>query len=328
MTRDRPKVNGYSDEVRFVDHRAVGASFCIALSILGSSRAGIDSSGVKLPPVEARFNDFTQLQTRLFQEHLPHQRTADIISKAYAVQFRTFQSPANIPRLAELDVQLLFRAADATLFYTDDRAFLRDMILDTSELEKRKADCQVQYADLFNAFVATRMFGAARAVATKHPSIVMARLPKFRDVSSGGRAGPTAMDLSSDERQLWRRDFRLSMPAQVVIVASPVCHFCEAAVIDIERDPHMRAVLQQHAIWLAPPDSSIPFDAVADWNRSYPAAPMKLAYSFREWPVLDRWDTPTFYFLERGRVVSEFSGWSSQKSKGQLRAALRHIGFL
>jgi hypothetical protein len=49
---------------------------------------------------------------------------------------------------------------------------------------------------------------------------------------------------------------------------------------------------------------------------------MTLVYNVNEWPMIDRWDTPVFYFFKRGRLVRQIVGWAPWGSKKQLWAAL------
>jgi len=55
---------------------------------------------------------------------------------------------------------------------------------------------------------------------------------------------------------------------------------------------------------------------------------MVLAYDYHEWPMIDRWYTPVFYFLRNGRLVSEVIGWPRAGRKTEIVAALQNVGLM
>jgi hypothetical protein len=155
----------------------------------------------------------------------------------------------------------------------------------------------------------------------------MAPVPEFDDLSSRGKAGPTQIVVSADGRRLTRRDFKLDAPAQILVVVSPLCHFAQHSLRDIASDPDIGPAFSQHATWLVPPDDgSTPVAEVARWNRDHPRETMVLAYDYREWPTIDRWEFPVFYFLRNGTLESEVIGWPRAGRKSEIAAALHHIG--
>jgi hypothetical protein len=55
---------------------------------------------------------------------------------------------------------------------------------------------------------------------------------------------------------------------------------------------------------------------------------MEFAYKREEWPMIERWETPVFYFFRDGRVVGKVIGWPVAGRKNEIRRSLRRAGLL
>jgi len=248
-------------------------------------------------------------------------------SAKYAAWFSPDQTESNLKRLNDSDVTALFSAASTTLFYTCDPRYVRDMRLDFIELQKRRKLTDDQYYEMYKALVAGRMFSAANNLARVHPSPLIRPLPAIVQENSR-KPGPAVLVVTSDSRKVVRRSIDMASGARVIVVSSPLCHFCMRATRDIEQDPALRSVMGKYATWLVRPDGDIRFDQVRDWNRKHPREAMVLAYAIADWPQLDRWETPTFYVLQGRNVVAELVGWPRDGRKIELKAALQKVGLL
>jgi hypothetical protein len=251
---------------------------------------------------------------------------ADLFARSYDADFAEIQTPERVSRLSNADLGLLFGATFAAQFYTQGSKYIHDMQLDLTTLERRGHATDAEYQQMYNAFVGNRLFSDAQRLAASHSRVAFPFLPKYvdRTIRDGK---PTVMALSSDGSTLVRKTFDLSAPAQVVIIASPLCHFAQYSLKDIQGDSALRTLFSKHATWLVPPDdNSTPFTAIRQWNQSHPGEQMKIAYAMNEWPMFDRWQLPTFYFLKRDHVVSEVVGWPRTGRRMEVLAALRKIG--
>ena len=124
-------------------------------------------------------------------------------------------------------------------------------------------------------------------------------------------------------KKLERKSIDLGKGGTIVVVASPLCHFCQRAIRSIEGDAVLRPLFREHALWMVPPDESTSISTVATWNRLHPNEEMEFAYRRDEWPMVERWETPVFYFFKDGRVVSKVAGWPVAGRKAELNRSLR-----
>lgn len=109
----------------------------------------------------------------------------------------------------------------------------------------------------------------------------------------------------------------------VVVVSNPLCGFSTAAGAAIAKDPSLNAALKG-SLWLVPPEGQLHVREVSQWNLAHDREQMVLAYDWLEWPEIDEWSTPTFYFFAGGKLVDKVNGWPLDGSGARrLRQAIK-----
>ncbi|SHL81931.1 hypothetical protein [Rhodanobacter sp. OK091] len=252
------------------------------------------------------------------------------ISHSYAAGFAPEQTNARMHSLGDRDVELLFRAATLAFHATGQPDYLADMRRDFAELERRHEVDRPHASDLYDALLAAHHSDEARTVLAAHPSIERRPPPLMRTFNRIRDNQPSlwiAM-LDTHKRELVRFRFNIRAPAQVIVLASTGCHFSADAARDIEADPLLRDLFRGYAQWVASASEVTAFDAVRDWNQAHPALRLGIAYDNATLPMVERFDTPTFYFLDHGAVVDTVIGWPAGGNLDALRRGLRKINLL
>jgi len=114
---------------------------------------------------------------------------------------------------------------------------------------------------------------------------------------------------------------------QLLVLAHPVCHFCFNAAKAIAKEPELTAFLETHAVWLSPPDRYFGWQTHNQWNQRFPATPIAILKSEEKLPMLDSWGTPTFYFMENGKVMAKIVGWPKEGRMDELKGKIKqHFG--
>jgi hypothetical protein len=251
---------------------------------------------------------------------------ASKIHDRYRALFARYQTSAALGQAGPDDVALLFRAARADFFYSVSPASLADMQLDLTELQRRGIARDGDNEKVYAALVESRLFDRARAFAKLHRLASVEAVPDV--VDNAGRKSPTTLLVRDGGKKLVRTPVDIKSGRLMVVIASPLCHFCQRAIRSIESDALLRPLMRDHSLWIVPPDQSTPFAMVAAWNRLHPHEQMAYVYRRDEWPMVERWETPVFYFLKSGRVVSKVRGWPIAGRKAELRRALRLTGLM
>jgi hypothetical protein len=179
-------------------------------------------------------------------------------------------------------------------------------VIDLGELERRGVAAPAWVKKVHAALVRRRDFDAANAFRARHPAAKLTAMPPVGEERDDGH-GPSVLALSEDGSTLIHRTVALDPVAQVVVVAG--CHFSQDAAHAIENDPLLRAAFSRHVLWIMPADWNPADPALVRWNRAHPIAAMSTVYREREWPMIDTWAMPTFYFLRNGQVQSKVVGW-------------------
>jgi hypothetical protein len=256
---------------------------------------------------------------------------AQTLNRIYAEQFAPFQTDAQRRTLDDRDVEFLFRAATMLAFrVTSQPNYLADMRSDFAELARRHRVDRPHASNLYDMLITAHHADEARALLAAHPLIERSPAPIMRS-STRIRDGQPSLWIATPgtrKRELVRFRFNIRAPAQVVVLASTGCHFSRNAARDIEADPMLRELFRDHAQWVAPPDEITAFDAVQAWNQTHPALRLGIAYDNAALPMVERFETPTFYFLSHGAVVDKVVGWPDEGNLEAIRRGLRRIDLM
>ncbi len=252
------------------------------------------------------------------------------ISRSYTVEFAPAQTDARRHALGDRDVELLFRAATLAFHATSQPDYLADMRSDFAELQRRHRIDRPHASDLHDALLISHRTDEARALLVAHPSIERSPPPLMRSFNRIRNGQPSLWIVTpgTRKRELIRFRFNIRVPAQVIVLASTDCHFSANAARDIEADPLLRDLFREYAQWVAPPSEVTAFDAVRDWNQAHPALRLGIAYDNAALPMVERFETPTFYFLDHGTVIDTVVGWPPAGNLDAIRRGLRRINLM
>ena len=249
----------------------------------------------------------------------------------YAEQFAPYQTDVQRHALGDRDVEFLFRAATTLAFrVTSQPNYLADMRRDFAELARRHRVDRPHASNLYDMLVSAHHADEARALLAAQPLIERSPVPLMRTASRirDGQPSLWIATPGTGKRELVRFRFNIRTPAQVVVLASTGCHFSRNAARDIEADPLLRKLFRDYAQWVAPPDEITAFNAVQDWNQAHPTLRLGIAYDNATLPMVERFETPTFYFLSHGRVVDKVVGWPDGGNLEAIRHGLREIDLM
>lgn len=274
--------------------------------------------------IAKKFQEFYDYQEALLGQ--PELGRAELLSRNYDQLFSSIQNSPELRMQSSQDVDLLFRAAYDALFYTFDKKYIDYMLADLRLLDDRHHSIARYHIDLYRSFIRVREFGGARKFASEH-QVTHDNLPIILH-KDGRDHNPSELVLSSDERVLTRRNIELSPGPQIVVIGHPLCHFSQNATKFIEESPELYNVFLKHSRWIMPQDGVLSTNVVARWNKHHPAFFMTYIYRQSDWPVIDAWGTPSFYFFADGRLVGKLTGWPPAGGVSELRKELRKIGLI
>lgn len=274
------------------------------------------------PEVEAVYNVLLETENATFGHDPPLSESirADIIGKFYRHHFHTLQTEAVLGRMDAKQISLLLLAAYRTAFYTLSNQELADLMRDLKALERLGAATNADYVMAVSALVAQRRFREARSLQNDH-ALSMPPTPNL--LSRHAVEAPTRLIVKS-ESELLREHLDLKSK-EILVVAHPDCHFTQDAARAISVDPELHQIFSSHSQWLAPQDQTTNFANFVQWNQRYPNLQISIAFARSEYPAIDSWSTPTFYFLRDGRIVSSVSGWPSGGNRKRIIAEFRKL---
>jgi hypothetical protein len=263
-------------------------------------------------------------------EHSEGDAQGQAVSRSYAAEFAPAQTDARRHAPGDRDVEFLFRAATLAFNTTSQPDYLSDMRRDFAELERRHRVDRPHASDLYDALLAAHHGDEARALLAAHPAIERSPPPLMRSFGRirNGQPSLWVATPGTRKRELVRFRFNTRAPAQVIVLASTGCHFSANAARDIEADPLLRDLFREYGQWVAPPSEVTAFDTVREWNEGHPALRLGIAYDNAALPMVERFETPVFYFLDHGTVVDTVVGWPPGGNLDAIRRGLRKIDLL
>lgn len=259
------------------------------------------------PPVMAADGSLATAYSRLQQAAAapgPIHARNEQLRKLYATTIAPQQNVGHTATATPADLASLYDAAGFMATTVRDNAYLRDMQLDLSELQRRKLDTDAVYQSMYGALVITRRFPEATTLARRHRSAKLDVLPHLVESSDLRKSGPTELAFSPDGKTLTRQHVNLGKGMSMVIIGGPSDAATTAAISAIEADPKLSTALRGKTTLVATPTPTLDAPAFLKWNATHPATPMTLVYRESEWTMITHWTIPTFYVLDHGKVVT------------------------
>lgn len=223
--------------------------------------------------------------------------------------------------LSDHDLPIAFKAANTAVFYTDDQKHAAILARLFAELERRGMTTPKHAESMQAAYVQTRMFD--EAIELQHAYPVLEALP----VMVGEKKTPRSVWAFHPTRnEISLEPARLGNGPAIVVITQPACRFSQNAFRTIEGDTELHALFAEHARLIAPSPRRFDVALFQQWNREHPDLAMRLAYDRAQWPQLETWSTPTFYFFRDGRLQAIVEGWPEGGRKDEVLASARKIG--
>lgn len=222
-------------------------------------------------------------------------------------------------------LQLIYAEVDFST-YARDAAHEDDLEAAFSALRVHGKSDKTAVKAMYDYYVTEREFRKAQALRDEFPGFELPALPEILKARSDIRKNERAAYIpSSDGSVLQRSALDLSKGAHVVIVSHPQCHFSQFARDGINRDKALKKALAGHGLWLAPPATPLADAALGAWTREVGRAPVYVAERYSDWPEIDYWGTPSFYFYKDGVLTARMIGWRREEETERLKNLRRHM---
>jgi hypothetical protein len=275
--------------------------------------------------IDQRLKELTRIaRGEMRAENTDAEKSAAVLA-AFEKRFRDAVSASALQRCSVQDLAALFEANAETVFVTREPRFAMNMGAILQELRSRNKSTAQQFETLYRSLIRARELERAKSLVVDGLVKPDSALPNFVQVSSIVSDKPYEWTISKTGRVAELREVDLSRDWMVVVVSHPNCHFSRRATEDIYADSGLRASLNGHIKWVAPQDGGFDFDVFQAWNSKYPGAEMSVVHRSKDWRLPYFAETPTFYFLSNGKVVTSFRGWPKEGNMKALVAGLDRV---
>lgn len=297
----------------------------LIMLLLGS----VPQGGRPTSSVDAAFSVFhaeMRLESRRAAAMGSDTRQRRMARESFERLFRWRISVQEIKNLNSGDLDLIFRAAEEAVTFSLEPRYALDMHQIVKALASKGDATPGHYERTYSAFVAVRDFDRALALAAEY------RTGNFEELPEAGRTfnrtgKPSVWGVNRANRIALRR-IRISGDLSIIAVSHPMCHFSTNAASDISSDELLAPIFKSHSVWITPQAGKLYLSEIESWNRKYVGMPIAPVVRQSDWPVIDYWATPAFFFVRDGRVVEKVIGWPKEGRREELLAASRKLGLL
>jgi len=254
--------------------------------------------------------------------------TPSALRDTYTAKFSPSQTTVARHALGDRDLELLFRAAHLMFAATGEPAYLQEMRTDFAVMQQRKIVEVPAASDLYDALLVARKLDDANQLLAAVPQLHREPAPAMRSPQRIRDKQPSIWIASPRKRELVRLRFNMHASRQVIVLGSTSCHFSRDAAKALQADSLLSSIFEDYGQWVTPENEVARFDAVQSWNKQYPDMRFGIAYDNAELSMVERMETPAFYFLDHGRVVDIVVGWPAGGNLEAIRAGLKKIDLL
>lgn len=292
-----------------------------ALNVSVLMAIGTGALAVAAPAQEApaarlhALEDYEHARTR---DQTPEDQRDHLIVAEYDRLFPF--SDGKLQRMPDDELRAAFEASYIAAFFALDRRVTAEVQRYLDALQRKGLASTQDFVKMHDIFIATRRFDDANQIKAKHPGLKVETAPAI--IGRPGVHKPGKLALSAQGDALVYQPVDVSGKV-LVVIAHPLCHFSVNAIKAITEQPALGALFKA-SVWLAPPGPRLNIREIAEWNEDHPGATLALMDQKEDWPMFDAWATPTFYFLNHGKVVAKVEGWPPANGMDDLdRAAAR-----
>ncbi len=209
-------------------------------------------------------------------------------------------------------------------FYVENKEIVKQYLHYFKIYEKNGLAKTIDVKNMYHALIKNRMFKQAKLFFDTHEGVELEKLPNFVNGYGFNEQEITIFALDAENKNtLIKQNFNFSKNTELIIISHPRCHFCYRAAKHIKKDRVLSQFLSKHAHWFSPPDSAFYLDDISQWNNKFPNFTMKYIETSLDFPMLDYWGTPSFYFLTDGKVVDKLVGWPKEGRLKELKLLMR-----
>jgi hypothetical protein len=275
--------------------------------------------------LDKHINAINSIRELILQSPFPEQINFDAkssLSKIYSDCLKKLVTTKKVKVSPTYFLENAFHIINDVNFYTfsDQEVMALERI--ALELNNRDSNKYKPYLLVMEeAFVRARMFAELESFKSMFPSLDYRQPIRLQSNNSSKRSLLTIIG-----RGVLKKTEPLELRgAQVLVVSHPKCLFSQNARAFIEASAELSTLFSQHSTWIMPQDGNLYIEDVYQVNQES-LFPFHYVYKEKEWPEINRWDTPSFYFYKDGELMYSFSGWPQEGNKERLMKGLEVIG--
>lgn len=233
----------------------------------------------------------------------------------------------DLEALSSADLYDIFDLIRHVNFYYQDPRLVKAMELIVLARQRRGDIVSNLLTSLHKAYIRGRAITEARQLEKRYPELQFTEtLPLIKNIS----AERGFLELDDNRQSILYRKFEFGPNGHVVVVSSPMCSPSKRFLswLNALNREMYKAIFSRFATFVSPPGDYLHIESYHAANKEI--APIKLHYIYNkdQWPEIQLWNTPVFYFFYDGKLVSQLIGWPEEGREVALTNALKAVKLL
>ena len=233
-----------------------------------------------------------------------------------------------LSELSDTDLTWLYRSMSSILLYDPRSDLASDQSAVFDELDSRNALEAPHIRSHYRQLIRAEQLEQAQVFAREYEPVLDDPLTPIPEVIDGGHdpgKGPSVLRVVGPDQPLVRENLELHNDLTILVQFHPNCGMASVLMERVAEEETWKRFIAERAYLLAAnPTDILGRRALHEWNETSPFE-VYLLEKRSDWPMIDRFSTPSFYILQDDQDVESFGGYTSETLE-RLREIMIEVG--
>lgn len=280
----------------------------VLLSLLAKQAWAFESLDEKRTP----YADFEEEVSALIHPSTPIDKKK--IRSSFFRNYSHYLSTDILPNLSTRDLHDLLLATETVAALAPDAELSKYATTALDVLEQRSEAVRPHYI----SFYQTQIFLNNYDNAARSQPYLLGLLPSINILNLEENISPPSLLVRTSDYNSYERVEYSKLSDGVYFIGHHSCSWTRKALLDIEKDAYASEFFSSSAVYISPHNTIL-----------QPAASSKVeflvAWDPNEWPEIDNWSMPSFYFVKDGSIIHVVRGWPNSSALNDIHIGINKV---
>lgn len=241
----------------------------------------------------------------------------------YKNTYKPFLAVKKSEKLNKEELKDIVYVFETISYYTHSTQIVEQYLIYFNILQSKHWSEKSDYTSMYGTLVQRRMFTEAKVFYTKYAQFGLSNLPQILKDNQINEGVTFYTSHNEKKNTLIEKKYIFPKGKSIIIIAHPLCHFCQRAVAEIAKNKRLSQILAKRSFGIVPVDRNFNSELLYNWNKKHPNFQLNYIQNSNDFPMLDFWGTPTFYFLDNNKVIDKLVGWPKEGRIQELKVLIQ-----